>query len=34
VKPIATRIRDLIRYEPKVQLDEILESVVAYCQQR
>jgi UDP-glucose 4-epimerase len=32
--PDTTRIRELIGYEPKVQLDEILESVVAYFQQR
>jgi UDP-glucose 4-epimerase len=31
--PDTTRIRELIGYEPKVQLDEILESVVAYFQQ-
>jgi UDP-glucose 4-epimerase len=32
--PDTTRIRELIGYEPKVQLDEILDSVVAYFQQR
>jgi UDP-glucose 4-epimerase len=31
--PDTTRIRELIGYEPKVQLDEILDSVVAYFQQ-
>jgi len=32
--PDITRIHDLIGYEPKVQLDEILEKVIGYFKTR
>jgi UDP-glucose 4-epimerase len=32
--PDIRRIQDLIGYEPKVQLDEILERVIAYFRER